>query len=351
MNDNMNNRYSRRHNPSLFGPIVMIAIGGYFLLHNLGILPQINWNWGALVQLWPLWLVFIGLNIIVRQAPRPLGSFFSALVGFLAIGCIGYVLMFGEDNRLLTRLGMQNQMTLQTEEISFPRDDVTAADITLSLWLPETRVTALEDSRALIAGTVTYAGELQFDTSHSGNLATVELGVEQGGWEWFINPENWDSFEDVDAWEIGLNPRVATDLDVNLGLGAADLSLQALTLSQLVVDGGAGSAEVHLPEGDYEMEINVGAGSVRLWLSENGRQSLDIDGGAGSVTIYLPEGMAARIEVNDGAGSFSADRRFDQINGSSSEDGVWETADFDAAADQITININIGAGSVRIVEP
>ena len=73
----------RRQQPSLLGPIVLIAIGIYFLLYNAGLVPSLNW-WAAL-RYWPLLFVFIGLNIIVRQAPRPFAAILSLLTGLLVI--------------------------------------------------------------------------------------------------------------------------------------------------------------------------------------------------------------------------------------------------------------------------
>ena len=98
----------RRHSPSLFGPIVLIAIGVFFLLVNLGVIQEYSFNWSGVFQLWPLFLILIGLNIIVKHAPQPLGGLLSAFVGLVAIGIFGYVLLFGEDNATLNRFGIIN---------------------------------------------------------------------------------------------------------------------------------------------------------------------------------------------------------------------------------------------------
>ena len=49
----------------LFWPIVLIVVGGYFLLLNLGLL-----DWLRADIFWPLVLIAIGVWLIVRRTPR-----------------------------------------------------------------------------------------------------------------------------------------------------------------------------------------------------------------------------------------------------------------------------------------
>lgn len=341
----------RRHNPSLFGPIVLIAIGAFFLLRNMGMVPEMGWNWAAVWQLWPLWLIFLGINIIVRQAPHPLGALLSGMVGIAAVGLFGYVLFLGEDNPTLERFGISTDAAdLKTEVISYVGNDVSKAVVDIDFGAPGATLQALNDSRDVINGRVTYFGDVNFNASDKDGEATITLSTrDSAGWVWFLDPNNWGTMGDEARWELGLNPRVQTDLRLNVGAGAVDLQLAALTLSHLNVDGGAGSVTLTLPDGDYDVEYDASAGSTQLWLGESGRQNVDINGSAGSMTLYLPESMEARVEVNDGAGSFSIDRdRFTQVSGSKDDHGVWETAGYEDAPNRVDLFIDIGAGSVRI---
>lgn len=49
----------------LFWPAVLILVGGYFLLHNLGLL---DWVRGDVF--WPLLLIAVGVWLIARRAWR-----------------------------------------------------------------------------------------------------------------------------------------------------------------------------------------------------------------------------------------------------------------------------------------
>jgi energy-coupling factor transporter transmembrane protein EcfT len=341
----------RRRRPSMFGPVVLIAIGVFFLLVNLGVIEDYSFNWTAVFQLWPLFLILIGINIIVKQAPQPLGGILSALVGFAAIGIFGYVLLFGEDDATLNRFEVINSpLEYQTEQINYAPGDVETAVIKIDFGTTGGDVAALVDSNSLIAGQVSYLGDLVFKTSASDTHAEVLLDEKIEGWTW-LNPGDWNFDESSARWELGLNPAVETDLHLDAGAGSVNYDLADLRLSELVVDGGAGSMTIMLPDGVYDAAVDHGAGTLRITLPENGRSSLNIDGGAGGITLLLPASMEARVNVNSDAGSFNPDGRFIQIRGDDDNEGVWETAGYATAGNQIDITIDIGAGSVTIQKP
>ncbi|MCA9980291.1 MAG: hypothetical protein KDD89_05650, partial [Anaerolineales bacterium] len=60
--------HKRHERPNLFGPILLIGIGLYFLLTNMGII-QGTLYWEVLFSWWPLFFIFIGFNIIAKQLP------------------------------------------------------------------------------------------------------------------------------------------------------------------------------------------------------------------------------------------------------------------------------------------
>ncbi|MEW5985509.1 MAG: DUF5668 domain-containing protein [Chloroflexota bacterium] len=343
-------RPSSRRSESLFGPFILIGLGVYFLLDNLNVLPELNW--GAALRLWPLLLIFWGLNIIVRQFSRPFGTFLSALVALLALATFGSVLLFSSQFPFLERLSGGGTADLQREHIAFPAEGAQAADVTLDFSFPSVELYALEDSSQLIEGDVSYTGGLTFETGVSDGRAQVNLATtaSSSGPFFWLNPSNWGDISDS-AWRLGLNPIVLTDLNLNLASGSAQIDLSELSLSDLTIEGGSGSANVSLPGGDYDVVYDVASGSVVLTLPADGRHTITIDGGSGSLNLILPAGMVARIEAEDGSGGFNLPDRFDRVSGErGSDEGVWETAGYEDAADRLDIFIDAGSGSVNVDE-
>ena len=162
----------RRRTGSLFGPIVLIALGLYFLAGNMGLTPQLHW--GAALHLWPLFLIFVGLNIIARQIPRPLGTLATAAVALLFVVVFGAVLFFADRLPFLAQYS-GTAPTVQTETVSLPISEVRTANISIDFAAPKATLFGLDDSTDLIAGEISYQGELVFEHEISqGN--TREIG-------------------------------------------------------------------------------------------------------------------------------------------------------------------------------
>ncbi|MCP5097611.1 MAG: DUF4097 domain-containing protein [Chloroflexi bacterium] len=339
----------RKSSRSLFGPVVLISVGVYFLMSNMGIVAEPNW--GAIFQLWPLWLIFIGINIIVQSMPRPFGSFLSFVVGITAVAIFGYILFFGDDNPLLARLNVPSNLETIVEEISYRPEEIRSAHIELDLNSAGADIFALEDNNDLIAGSVSYTGDLIFDTSESGDQATVYLDTRSGDGFDFFNPSNWNTSAQLTQWQLGLNPNVEIDLKIDAASGTTSADLQALSLSYLDVDSASGRFDLTLPEGEYDVKYDAASGASTIVFPENGRYAVNLEGGSGHITLVIPEGMAVQVDVEDGSGRFSPDGRFELVDGERNDDGVWETDGFANATDQIELTLDVASGSVTIETP
>lgn len=330
-----------KRGPSLFGPIVLIALGVLLLLYNLGTIPTLDW--GAALRLWPLLLVFIGLNIIVQQLPRPWGGLLSALVALLAVGTFGYVLVFGQSSDFVTRW-TGGPTEVQVSAVAFPADGIDTAEIKIDFGAPAATVSGLVDSAEVLSGTVSYLESLDFDARNRNGRAAVALATRDGGRS--PGDLNWGT---TYAWELGINPRIPTDLSLDVGSGAVVLNLQELALTDLNLDGGSGRLEAALPAGDYDVDYNAASGASRLTLPPTGRQEIQIEAASGSLSLALPAGVAARVEIDAGSGRVDvASARLTAVD-NDGDGGVWQTADYDPAASSVLLlKIDGGSGSITI---
>lgn len=297
--------------PSLFWPIILIGAGAILLLSNLHIIT--GNPWGVIWRLWPLLLIAIGLDILFGRRSVA-GSIVGGVLGLAVVGVVLWVLIAQPALPGLTFSG-----NLQTQHIQYPLGGVQSASVSIGFATGTNELKALSDSSNLIEGDLSYYGSIDFTPSSSGSQANVRLNESSTN---VAFPFFGDSSE---RWSVGLNPQVAYDLDLNMGVGNSTIDL-----SKLSVTGG---------------KINVGVGQVEVWLPSSGRSTLHIDGGVGNLKIHLSGRAGVHVDLNSGLGSFNAGSRLRSIG-----DNVYETDGFASAGDQITLDINAGVGSINVID-
>lgn len=325
---------------SFFWPILLIGLGIYFLLNNLGLWPGLNWP--ALFSFWPLFLIFGGLNIIANQLPRPLNRLVSTGVALGALAVFGFLLLFGD--RVPGLLGVEALDRPTTETIAYvPEENVSQARVDISFNSYGGTLTALEDNPNLIAGHVSHNGRLQFDTRLDGNTAVIDLDTHGGlfSWSWFSEDTTWD---------LSLSPNIPLDLDLDLASGSTTLDLRGLQLQALSVDAASASTVLHLPAGEYQASYDASSGSTEIFLPDSGNVTLEIDGASGGIRIHLPDTMEAQVIVEDGgSGRLNPGDRLRKVrDGKDRDEGVWQTDGFTGAADHITVILSIASGGITI---
>lgn len=333
----------RKHRPaSLFGPIVLIAVGLFFLLNRLN--PVTELYWLDVLRLWPLLLIFLGLNVLALQAPRPYSFLFSGFVALAAVLLFGYVLLNGLGGTPFR--GRLRSGEWQTKPIHFSAAGVETAVYDIVIGPPGADLYALEDSTDLLAGTITYQDDYLFDTRVTGDKATVRLTPQNASEEWVFLPDYWRDYGDVNRWQLGLNQNVPADLTLEAVAGRSRLDLRRVPLESLAVTVSAGDVALLMPGGDYDAAISTNAAVTEITLPQNGRQTINLEVNASSVTLRLPSDVALHVEVDRALGSFNAnDARLRRVDG---QENVWETAGYNNAANQVELKINISVGSVTI---
>lgn len=113
----------------------------------------------------------------------------------------------------------------------------------------------------------------------------------------------------------------------------------------LVVEAGASSINIDLRDVlAMRTELKTGASSSNVVLPARGASTLDVEAGVASVDIRVPEAVAARVHVEEGVNSVNVDsNRFPRLHS-----GLYQSPDYDTAADRAEINIESGLGSVSV---
>jgi len=182
------------------------------------------------------------------------------------------------------------------------------------------------------------------------------------------------SDRDVDnEWQLVLSNRYPMELIMEIGACEGDIDLGGIPLTDLSLDVGAASARIDFskpnPQRLTEFSVDVGASSCEFTNLGNanvermsfqcgaakceldfrgafhGETELTVDVGVGSADIILPKDIGVRVEGDDDWFS-SLDfhgLRLDRVGRD-----AWETEGFEQAKDRISIEVDVGMGSVDI---
>lgn len=261
---------------SIFWGLVLVVLGGLFLVDNLGLLPVRAWS-----LFWPLVLI-----------------------------AAGSLTLYGVVRRRASPAVKPAQVAL---------DGAARARVRVHHGAGRLRVQAGTQPGLLASGS--FAGGLTARTRREGDLLDADLSPETDPVA-FITPWNWGPGGAYD-WDLSLTDAVPLELEFETGASESSLDLSGLRVNRLAVKTGASSTTVTLPGrpvGTCAVRVEAGAASIVAAVptgveafvrSESGLAEVHIDR-----TRYLPvpggyqtagyAGATDRLEikVNIGAASF-----------------------------------------------
>lgn len=294
----MPNRYR-----SFFWPGVLILVGVFALLINAGLVPTDRLY--RLADLWPLILIVIGLELLVRRAMQGTAAEIAAvLIVLLALGgAVAYVAV-GPATSTGT---LQASAPLEGLDHMTVRIDVGAANIT-------------------VRGDSSLGSNLyQARINYSGTKPTVrldrsnhDLSISQSGTFGFFQNRRF-------MLDLQINPKVLWRIFANSGAATDTFNLAGVNVES--------------------MELNTGASRHDITLGEpTGTVPISLNGGALTVNIHRAQRTAISVEVSGGAISLDADGNRHRGVGNQS----WHSDGYDEAANRYQIEINGGASTVTI---
>ncbi len=290
-----------------FFPLLLIAFGAAFLLSNFGLLGPLSW--GALLQLWPLILILIGIDLLVaRRAPL------LALALELGVVALGVALV------LYTSQGVPAAGAPGEEMVSVDREGgdralaLRFAGVAGTYRITATSLNALVDAH-------TNGGGLRLGrVVRTGERAQVDL----------------EQVQPLSGPSLFGSGRVSTVVDVNV---PRDVSLA------LDITAGAGTFTIDLRDGlATEIHVSTGAGTLRLVLPRaSGDVPVQISSGAGTVSVEVPSGVEARVTGSGGVVRVSSSNPRLVAQGN-----VAETPGYATARDRFSVAVDTGAGTIAI---
>jgi hypothetical protein len=315
-----------------FWPVIFLGVGTIWLLGNLGYIP--GFNPYALVSLWPLLLIGLGLDLLIGRRSVWIG----VLLGLAILALAGFL--------LFTRDDLLPQVELQSAHFSEPVGQASAAEVTLKLVNGQNTLFALEDEDTLIEAYLDFLNEPTFEVqgeqekivvlSQSGALFTAILDIIQKG----------------QKAEIGLSPAIPLDLNVEHDGGATALDLAELQIAGLDVrmDGGDVKASLATAPAAQRVDINMDGGNLSFGFPQEASFTFRVVMDGGDLVFEIPSQADVRVEVlrHDG-GDVSLPADFALTQGQPGNEGIWESPGFGQAAQQIVITVDdINGGDIVV---
>lgn len=295
----------RSHRGGLVGPLLLIGIGVIFLLQRMDLIT-INF-WDSIFRLWPILLIAIGIDLLITR--RSIWGSLIALILIVAVMVGGVYL-----------LGVQAGTSLPTEAFRESLGEAKEAELSVNPGIGFLRIHALDvGDRNLVDGQIRTSIRERLTKDIDRKNGAVEILLESRGGEWIPAVGAWGEER---LWDLGLNPEVAWDLDLDLGLGRHDLQLSGLDLTSL--------------------NLNMGIGQTLVTLPEEGTFRGRIEGAIGETVVIIPEGMAVRLHLNTGLAGRQVPAAFTQ------QGDVYVSPGFDSAENRAELEIDQAIGVIRV---
>lgn len=319
--------------------LILVLLGTVFLLDNYNV---IDFHWGNIWHLWPVFLIMGGVNLVFANNKAPWAT--ALKIGVVILGFA--LLIFGHFENRWFRPGHWNfndngwykngdDNDNDDDDDNNRSDSTGIVKVEGSSSYTEPYVATATSARLNISGGGTSyvlkdtTSELftanthelsnRYTYTHTMDGTTPVLELRMKDKKGHID---WDTDKGNSA-TIKLNTRPEWDIFVKAGATELDFDLSPFKVKHFEINGGAASFHVKL--GQPLAETNV-----------------DVNTGVSEVEISVPANAATRIKSDTGLSS-------NEFNGFISKgNNVYESAGFDAAKTKIIIHVKGGLSDVKV---
>lgn len=294
----------RRNYRSFFWPLVLILVGLFALLVNVGILSTDRLS--LLEDLWPVILIVIGLELLSRRALKGSeGDVAAVLIVLIAAGgSIAYVALAPNPG---ASHGLDSSAMVGNLDHASLEVDVGSARISID-------------------GTTTEGELYRAHIEYSGPKPDVNLHRSSGKLQISQGNTSFGVFRSRNfILDLHLNPSLPWTIAANSGAATDTFQLAHVNVRSI--------------------ELNTGASREEITLGKpTGVVPITVNGGALTVHLHRPAGTPASVRVSGGAVNLDADGQQHRGIGSQS----WQSAGYEGATDAYRVEVNGGACTVAI---
>lgn len=299
---------------NVFWGILLIAIGTLFLFDRLDIF---EFQWRLLGKLWPILIILWGVSIL------PVKGFFKVTLALL-VGALG-VYMYAQQANDFPKRSKAFDYSYESDEIK--EDSIVTQNFSHALN-SEIETAMLElDAGAGVYRLEGTTGDL-IRAEKRGSRMVYNFRVEELDKRSRIvikqkNSKVVLSNNRTNRFDIMLNTSPEWSFDLDVGAAELDFDLSPYRVSEIDLDGGAAAIDIKLGEQTIPTHLNI-------------------DAAASAIFIEIPASAGCRIKGSTVLSSKTLDD-FEKL-----ENGLYETADFENAGQQIFIKIDAAVSSFQV---
>ncbi|MBS4535501.1 hypothetical protein GOQ29_07685 [Clostridium sp. D2Q-14] len=285
---------------------LFIVLGSLWILSNLDIINFSIGNiiWG-ITDLWPLVLVIIGINLIIKNKKIKL------LLWILFIIIIIFYGFFIHDD-IFT--GNSNDFTGKDVSSINMEDKTEKGKLDLDIGAAKFEITSGNSDLVTIFSNRSYNYKSQLENS----LHTVYLSND-GNFKTFNFKKNERFY-----YELNLNESIPWSFDIDCGAVDGKLNLKNIDVEEFSLDMGAGKIEVDLGE-------------------KSKLTNIDINSGVSKVVLNIPKESGIRVKLDGALNSTNLDEI--KLN---KEGNHYISDNFNDVSSKYDINIEMGLGNFKI---
>jgi hypothetical protein len=309
-------RKHHRRYQSLFWPMILIGVGTAWLLVNIGIFTAENIS--VALQLWPLLLIVIGIDIIFGRTSASRG----ATVGLAFVGLMLAIMYIGPS------MGLGGNVERNNTKFDIPFDGAETLTLNIEAGIDSVIINPLTDSNNLVETELWHFGDIDIEVNSNNGDKAVTIQQQDISFNFGLDLGH----DENSGWTINVNPDIPLAVDFEGGVGHTQMDLSSFELTDLDMNMGIGALDITLPVPQHSYAV-------------------DINGGVGEVALNIPVETAVQIVASTGIGSIDLPTNLIQVDGEDEllgADGTWQTEGFDQADNRITINYDGGIGTLKI---
>jgi len=298
-------------------PLILIFLGGVFLLQNTGYLPPNFWM--NLWRLWPLILVLVGIELLLANRVPWL-----ALAGFAAL-----VLIVGGVATNTGFAGIGSPSPAVSTTTTTDLGGATQAAVTVRFGAGQLNLGPIVQPSPTSLAIMTFEGPRQLEpdpryTVTNGGVGQLEYQSSNRAGPSFV--PFVDGSSNAAHMDLQLSPNVPiTSLNIQTGATDGRLDLSKLRVSTL--------------------DMSIGAATTWLRFPESaGLTTAHISGGASTLTLEIPAGVAAQIQHHGGLSTLNVDQsRFPQVS-----ESTYRSPNYDTAQNKVDLSIETGVTTITV---